>query len=340
MPKKAVSSTEETKTTKKVATKEKVNVPPTLDPEVEAAKIKNDAAIAKNQTQVAKKSTKGKVNVPPRMVDEYKESHQKSHQAVQKVKEEVAKKSEVSQTSQPANQPTSKPSYNPEFDLKELLETGAHFGHQARRWHPKMAPYIFDKRGGVHIFDLIKTAEQLTTACQFAYELGRTGKTLVFVGTKRQAKDIVKEEAEAAGAMYIVNRWLGGLLSNWEQVSKSLKEMIDIKKGLEEGRFNHYTKKERVVLAKKMERHERFFGGLIGLKQTPDALFLIDIGREKTALNEATKSGTPVIGLVDTNHDPSDVEYVIPANDDAVSSIQYIVHAVAEAYKAGTSAKK
>ncbi len=230
--------------------------------------------------------------------------------------------------------------YKPEFDLKELLETGAHFGHQARRWHPKMAPYIYDKRGGVHIFDLIKTAAQLEKACQYVYELGKSGKTIVFVGTKRQAKDIVKKEAEVSGAMYIINRWLGGFLSNWEQVSRTLKEMLDIKKGLEEGKFLHYTKKERVDMAKKTERHERFFGGVVALKKVPDALFLVDIGREKTALTEAVKAGVPIVALVDTNHDPSNVDYVIPANDDAVSSIQYIVHAVGEAYKAGVAAKK
>ena len=257
---------------------------------------------------------------------------------------EVEKKVEEPKTEapQPTTNKAAEPetSYSPEFDLQTMLETGAHFGHQARRWHPKMAPYIYDKRGGVHIFDLIKTSEQLTKACQYVYELGKSGKTIVFVGTKRQARDIVKAEAEQAGAMYIINRWLGGLLSNWEQVSKTLKEMLDIKVGLEEGRFNHYTKKERVVLAKKMERQERFFGGMTTLKKIPDALFLVDIGREKTALTEAVKAHVPVVAVVDTNHDPSNVEIVIPANDDAVSSIQYMVHAVAEAYKAGVAAKK
>lgn len=307
--KKATSSMEEKKTTAKVANG-KVNKPPKKKtPEQLAAEKSVESAVEK------------KVEAPQE----------------KPVASENAEKQETPSTQQSSTVTTS---YKPEFDLTELLETGAHFGHQARRWHPKMAPYIFDKRGGVHIFDLIKTADQLKKACQFAYDLGRSGKTLIFVGTKRQAKDIVKAEAEAAGAMYIINRWLGGFLSNWEQVSKSLKNMLDIKKGLEEGRFKKYTKKERVVLAKQMERDERFFGGVTELKKIPDALFLIDIGREKTALREAMAANVPVIGLVDTNCDPSDVGYVIPANDDAVSSIEYIVHAVGEAYKAGRAAKK
>ena len=291
--------------------------------------------VTKKVTPAEKPAEKQETPTP---VVEKKAEAVKPSETVQKVKESQVTEAEKAPTTQQPNNTTT--IYLPEFDLKELLETGAHFGHQARRWHPKMAPYIYDKRGGVHIFDLIKTADQLKRACQFVYEIGKSGKTIVFVGTKRQARDIVKTEAEASGAMYIINRWLGGFMSNWEQVSKTLKEMLDIKKGLEEGKFNHYTKKERVLLAKRMERHERFFGGMTGLKKVPDALFLVDIGREKTALTEAVKFHVPVVGLVDTNHDPSNVDYVIPANDDAVSSIQYIVHAVAEAYKAGVSAKK
>lgn len=235
-------------------------------------------------------------------------------------------------------QPTT--GYSPEFDLKEMLETGAHFGHQARRWHPKMAPYIYAKKGGVHIFDLIITAEKLKEACTFAYQLGKENKTLIFVGTKRQAKDIVKKEAVDAGAMYIINRWLGGFISNWEQVSKSIKEMNSIRKGLAEGGFKNYTKKERTLLDKKAQRLERFFGGVSELRKLPDALFIIDAGREDTAILEATAAGIPLIGMVDTNDNPEHIDYVIPANDDAVRSLEYMIHAVAEAYKAGRAARK
>lgn len=230
--------------------------------------------------------------------------------------------------------------YSPEFDLKEMLETGAHFGHQAKRWHPKMAPYIYTKKGGVHIIDLIITKKQLETACQFAFDLGRAGKTLVFVGTKRQAKEIVKEEAINAGAMYIINRWLGGFITNWEQVSKSIKEMVHIRKGLETGAFKQYTKKERTLLDKKAQRLERFFGGVAELRKLPDALFVIDVGREDTSVLEASNAGIPMLAVVDTNNDPTPIDHVIPANDDAVRSLQYMIHAVGEAYKAGRQVRK
>lgn len=251
------------------------------------------------------------------------------------VAEAVKKSAPTSHNSHPTSS-----NYSPEFDLKEMLETGAHFGHQARRWHPKMAPYIYAKKGGVHIFDLIITAEKLKEACTFAYQLGKENKTLIFVGTKRQAKDIVKKEAVDAGAMYIINRWLGGFISNWEQVSKSIKEMNSIRKGLAEGGFKNYTKKERTLLDKKAQRLERFFGGVSELRKLPDALFIIDAGREDTAILEATAAGIPLIGMVDTNDNPEHIDYVIPANDDAVRSLEYMIHAVAEAYKAGRAARK
>lgn len=229
--------------------------------------------------------------------------------------------------------------FSPEYDVHQLLEAGCHFGHQAKRWHPKMAPYIYAKRDGVHIFDLIITAAQLKKAAEFAYQLGKEGKTLVFVGTKRQAKDIVREEAIQAGAMYIVNRWLGGFISNWDQVFKSIKEMKSIRKGLEDGTYKHYTKKEKLLLQKRIERLDRFFGGVAELKETPNALFVIDVGREKTAISEAKAVDIPVIGMVDSNNDPTNVDFVVPANDDAARSIKYIVHAIAEAYKTGKATR-
>lgn len=229
--------------------------------------------------------------------------------------------------------------YSPEVDVKELLEVGAHFGHQAKRWHPKMAPYIYAKRDGVHIFDLIITGKKLEEACKVVYDLGKANKSVVFVGTKKQAKDIVRQEATEAGIMFIANRWLGGLISNWEQVNKSNKRMQAIRRGLEDGTYKNYTKLERVVLEKEMQRLERFFGGIAELKSKPDALFIIDSGREKTAVKEANEAGIPVIGFVDSNCDPTPIDFVIPANDDAPRSLQYIIHTVAEAYKAGKAAR-
>ena len=241
---------------------------------------------------------------------------------------------------QATNHETQVVSHPQEFDLRDLLATGAHYGHQARRWNPKMEKYVYAKKDGVHIFDLAKTAAQLTKACEFVYQLGKAGKSLVFVGTKRQAREIVRREAERVGAMYIINRWLGGLITNWEQVSKSLKQMLDISEGLRSGKFDHYTKKERVDLDKKVQRLERFFGGISQLKKLPDALFIIDVSREKTAVKEAFETGIPVVALVDSNSDPDRITHVIPANDDAARSIEYVVRAVANAYGAGKGSNK
>lgn len=231
------------------------------------------------------------------------------------------------------------PNNAPDFDLRELLEAGAHFGHQTRRWHPSMKEFIYMEKDGVHIFDLAKTAEQLKHAYNFAFDMGKNGKTLVFVGTKRQAREIIKNAATDAGAMFITSRWLGGLLTNWEQVYKSLKRMIDIDQGLATDKFKGYTKFERNQLDKEKTRLERFFGGVTVLKQRPDALFVIDPGKEKNAVKEANTVGVPIIALVDSNTDPRPVDIAIPGNDDALSSIEYIVKAVAAGYKAGKEAK-
>lgn len=234
---------------------------------------------------------------------------------------------------------TKLPHKAPEFDLQELLEAGAHFGHQSHRWHPKMAEWIYTQKEGVHIFDLVKTAKQLQYAYNYAYELGKTGKTLVIVGSKRQAREAVKEAADRAGLFYITSRWLGGLLTNWEQVQKSLIRMMTIRKGLETGKYAGYTKFERLKLDEESKRLERFFGGLKDLKSKPDALFIIDPGKEKVAVKEALQVGVPMFGISDSNTDPRPLDIVIPANDDAVKSLKIIVNAIADAYLAGKSAQ-
>jgi small subunit ribosomal protein S2 len=226
-------------------------------------------------------------------------------------------------------------SYEPKIDLQELLEAGVHFGHQSHRWNPKMSEYIFDARDGVHIFDLVKTAAQLEEAMKFAYELGKSGKNLIFVGTKRQAQEIVKAAAEEADAMYITIRWMGGFLTNWEQVSKSIAKMNSLKSGLASGKFDHYTKYERMQIQKDIDRLERFFGGVADLKRTPDAIFVVDITEEEVAAKEARMTNVPVISLVDSNGNPTLADYVIPANDDAVSSIKLLTTMVAQAYAEG-----
>ena len=226
----------------------------------------------------------------------------------------------------------------PEFDLAEMLEAGIHFGHQSAKWHPRMDEWIYMEKDGVHIFDLAKTAEQLRLAYNAAYELGKTGKSLVVVGTKRQARESIEEAAENHSVQYIVARWLGGLLTNWEQVKKSLKRMMDIDEGLKTDKFKRYTKYERGQLEKEKIRLERFFSGIRNLKNSPDALFIIDTGKEKNALKEALSMGVFTIGLVDSNTNPDDVDLVIPGNDDGRKSIQYIVDVVLSGYEAGKKA--
>lgn len=248
----------------------------------------------------------------------------------------------VEQTAPPESAQAEQPAQtvpSTEIDLKALLEAGVHFGHQAQRWNPKMRQYIYAEKDGVHIFDLIKTAAQLEEAMKFARKLGQEGKTLVFVGTKRQAQDIVREKAEAAGAMYIVNRWLGGLLTNWDQVSKSIRRMNHIRTGLEKGEFAHYTKFERNELQKEADRLARFFAGVADLKQMPDALFIIDVIEEKVAIKEAKLTSIPMIAVVDSNGNPEDATYVIPGNDDAVSSLTLLVELIANAYAEGKQSK-
>jgi small subunit ribosomal protein S2 len=227
----------------------------------------------------------------------------------------------------------------PEIDLEELLEAGCHFGHQKNRWHPKMASYIYAEKDGVHIFDLVKTAEQLRKAYNYAYQLGKEGKSLIFVGTKKQARDIIKKAAEEAGAMYIYSRWLGGLLTNWEQLKKSITRMIFIEEGLKGDKFKGYTKFERVQLDKERTKKGRFFDGIKLLKTKPDCLFVVDAKKEDIAVTEASLTGVGVMALVDSNTNPSKVDLVIPANDDAVKSIQVIVNLVAKGYKEGRKAK-
>ncbi len=223
----------------------------------------------------------------------------------------------------------------PAIDLKALLEAGVHFGHQAQRWNPKMSSFIYDTKDGVHIFDLVKTAAQLEKAMVFVRQLGKQGKTVVFVGTKRQAQDLVTAAAQSVGAMYITARWLGGLITNWEQVSKSISKMNDIKKGLAEGKYDQYTKYERTQLQKEVDRLSRFLGGVADLKTVPDAIFVVDVSEEAVAVKEAKIAGVPIIALVDSNGNPEDIDYIIPGNDDAVSAIQIIVNLVVQAYGEG-----
>ncbi len=219
--------------------------------------------------------------------------------------------------------------------LPELLEVGCHFGHQVRRWNPRMAPYIYTDRDGVHIFDLAKTAEGLEAAATFVKELVAGGGTLLMVGTKRQAKAIIREEAQAVGAPFVAERWLGGTITNWEQIKKSIDRLLEMRKNMQEGAYSKYTKKENVLLNREISRLERFFGGIVTLNRPPDALFVVDTHREVVAVTEARIANIKVVGIVDTNTNPDVVDYVIPANDDAVRSIKLLVSTIARAYNDG-----
>ncbi|MBI2587433.1 30S ribosomal protein S2 [Candidatus Amesbacteria bacterium] len=218
-----------------------------------------------------------------------------------------------------------------EVTLKDLLEAGCHFGHQARRWNPKMKKYIYGERGGVHIIDLVQTKKSLDDACGWVKKLASEGKTVLFVGTKRQAAGGVGEQAIRVGMPYLTQRWVGGLLTNWQEISKRIKKLHDMKEKREKGEYKVYTKKEQLLLDREIAKLEKFLGGVAGLEKLPDALFVVDTHREEVAVLEANRMGIPVVGVVDTNADPEIVDWVIPSNDDAVKAIELIVRTIADA---------
>lgn len=224
--------------------------------------------------------------------------------------------------------------------LEDLLEAGCHFGHQSKRWFPKMSPYIWGERSGVHIFDLVKTQKKLQEACFKVRDLVASGKTIIFLGTKRQAAAIIKQEAERAGISYATNRWPGGLITNWKQIEKSIARLRELKSKRSSGEFSKYIKKEQAQIDKEISRLTRLFGGLENLSAVPDALFVVDIKREAGAIDEARRFGISTIAIVDTNCNPGDVDVVIPANDDAVRSIHLIVGKLADAVIEGKSKKQ
>lgn len=222
------------------------------------------------------------------------------------------------------------------ISLKELLEAGCHFGHQSQRWNPKAYSFIFSQRQGVHIIDLVKTKGALVKACEHIVEVLGGGGTIIFLGTKRQAKDIVKNEAMRSGAFYVVERWPGGLFTNYEIIKKNLEKMADIKKKLANPELQKgYTKKEILLWERDLKKLMILYGGIAELKKIPALLFVIDIKKEEGAIKEATKLGVTTIAIVDTNSDPTLIDFPIPANDDAVGSIKIIVKYIADAVEEG-----
>ena len=215
--------------------------------------------------------------------------------------------------------------------MKQLLEAGVHFGHQTRRWNPKMAPYIFTERNGIYIIDLQKTAKKLEEAYNFVRELSENGKTLLYVGTKKQAGESVKEEAQRAGAHYINARWLGGMLTNWSTIRTRIDRLARLRTMQEDGTFDALTKKEVAKLTLEIEKLEKFLGGIKTMEKLPGALFVVDPRKEKIAVAEAKKLDIPVVAIVDTNCDPDDIDYIIPGNDDAIRAVKLISQIMANA---------
>ena len=217
------------------------------------------------------------------------------------------------------------------ISMKQLLEAGVHFGHQTRRWNPKMKKYIFTERNGIYIIDLQKTVKKVEEAYNWVKELAANGGTMLFVGTKKQAQDSVKEEAIRSGMYYVNHRWLGGTLTNFETIQKRIGRLKDIERMAEDGTFEVLPKKEVVQLKKEQERLEKFLGGIKDMKQLPDALFIVDPRKERIAVAEAHKLNIPIVGIVDTNCDPDEIDVVIPANDDAIRAVKLLTGKMADA---------
>ena len=217
------------------------------------------------------------------------------------------------------------------ISMKQLLEAGVHFGHQTRRWNPKMAEYIFTERSGIYIIDLQKTVKKVVEAYDFIRDIAAEGGEVLFVGTKKQATDAIKEEAERVGMYYVNARWLGGMLTNFKTIRKRIDRLFQLEKMEEDGTFDLLPKKEVIKLKGEREKLEKFLGGIKNMKKLPAALFVVDLRKEKNAILEAKKLGIPVVAIVDTNCDPDEVDYVIPGNDDAIRAVKLIAETMSNA---------
>jgi small subunit ribosomal protein S2 len=224
--------------------------------------------------------------------------------------------------------------------MKALLESGVHFGHRTHKWHPAMKPYIFTERNSIHIIDLQKTVKALEQAYNMVRDTVSNGGVVLFIGTKRQAQETIREEAERAEMPYVTTRWLGGMLTNWRTIRGRINEMEKLERMREKGEFDRLTKKEALILSREIERLEVLLGGIRKMARLPDLVFVVDVRREATAIHEANLLNIPVIALVDTNCDPRDVDYVIPSNDDAIRAIKLLVAKIADAAIEGRSMRK
>jgi len=223
--------------------------------------------------------------------------------------------------------------------LKELIQAGAHFGHQSKRWNPKMAEYLHSVKDGVHVFDLTQTKVLLEEALSVLKKTAKEGKKILFLGTKKQAKKKIEEVAKASDSYFVNERWLGGTLTNFDQIKKSVSKLAEMKSKTEKGEYKSFTKKERLLIEREVARLERFFGGIADIATTPDLLIIIDIKREKSAVKEAQMKGIPIVAIVDSNCDPYGIDYPIPMNDDATRAISYVLDLMSEAILEGKRKK-
>jgi small subunit ribosomal protein S2 len=219
--------------------------------------------------------------------------------------------------------------------IEELFESGVHIGHQAKRWHPKMEKYIFAAENKIHVFDLEQTHDLLKKASEVLYEVAARGGQMIFVGTKRQASKVIKEQAKRVGALHVSERWLGGTITNFKTIKKNMEKLVNLIKQRESGELQKYTKKERLLIDREIDKLDKYVGGLVGLKGAPDIIVVIDPRKEKTVVREAMHWKIPVIALIDTNTDPSNITHPIPGNDDAIKSISLIVSTLADAVADG-----
>ncbi|MGI6552164.1 MAG: 30S ribosomal protein S2 [Clostridia bacterium] len=225
------------------------------------------------------------------------------------------------------------------ISMKQLLEAGVHFGHQTRRWNPKMAPYIFTERNGIYIIDLQKTVKKMEEAYNFVRDLVSEGKSILFVGTKKQAQESIKEEAERCGMFYVNERWLGGMLTNFQTIRLRINRLHELNRMEEEGRLALLPKKEAAQLLAERDKLQRFLGGIKDMKELPGAVYIVDPRKERIALAEARRLGLPVVAIVDTNCDPDEVDYVIPGNDDAIRAVRLITSKIADAVLEATQGR-
>ncbi len=225
-------------------------------------------------------------------------------------------------------------------NFDQLLEAGVHFGHLKRKWNPAMAPYIFMERNGIHIIDLYKTIAKVDEAAEVLKNLAKQGKKVLFVATKKQAKQVVADKAASIGMPYVIERWPGGMLTNFPTIRKAIKKMTTIDKMTKDGTFDNLSKREKLQITRQRAKLEKTLGSIVDLTRLPSALFVVDVMKEHIAVREANRLGIPVFGMVDTNSDPNNIDYVIPANDDATKSIEVVMNAVCEAMNEGLQERK